>query len=161
MLNTFYPDKTFHLFDKILDQPGCLCKIETANPESLYQRLARYQDYTGKAFYFWKEGQGLYRADIPNIFAPNTGSLIRALHHISLSMHFGMYLFVDVGNALKSPIAVQMLEQLVRKQDNQNKLLIFAGGDMHIPEKLDSYFTTIRHKVASNAVNSSDSLLVN
>jgi len=148
MLNSFYPDKTFDMFDKLLEQPGCLCRIETPNPEKIYKRLDRYQDYTGRAFYYWKEGQGLFRTDIPNIYAPNTGSFVKALNHISMSIHFGIYLFVDIGNTLQSPLVIQILEQIISKQSEQEKLLIFAGNEIELPEQLRKYFTVIKHKVA-------------
>ena len=137
------------MFDKLVDQPGCLCRIETPHPEQIYKRLSRYQDYTGKAFYYWHEGQGLFRTDIPNIYAPNTGDFVKALHHISMSIHFGMYLFVDVGNALQSPLVIKLLEQIIRKQSEHKKLLIFAGNDIELPEKISNYFTVIKHKVAA------------
>lgn len=149
MLNSLYPDKSFNMFDRLLNQPRCLCKIETPIPEKIYQKLESYQDYTGKAFYYWHEGQGLFRTDIPNIYAPNTGNFIKALHHISMSIHFGMYLFVDIGNALQSPLAIKLLEQIIRKQSEHDKLVIFAGSEIELPEQISSYFTVINHKVAA------------
>jgi hypothetical protein len=160
VVNSFYPDKTFYIFDKLVDESGCLCKIETTNPEKIYQRLDHYQDYTGRAFYYWHEGEGLFRNDIPNIYAPNTGNFVKALHHISLSIHFGIYLFVDVGNALQSPLVIKMLEQIVRKQSEHEKLLIFAGKEIELPEQMSSYFTVINHKVATkNATATNPKLL--
>jgi len=147
------------MFDKLLEQPGCLCKIETTTPEKIYQRLDRYQDYTGKAFYFWKEGQGLYRTDIPNIFAPNTASFENALRHISLSIHFGMYLFIDVGNALQSPLVVKLLEKIIRNQSENDRLLIFAGTEIELPDQLSNYITLIKHKVADKRNTSPEQLM--
>jgi len=71
-MTSFYPDKAFYMFDKLLEHPGCLFQIETPQPDKIYSRLNRYQDYTGRAFYHWKKGKGLYRTDIPHIFAPHT-----------------------------------------------------------------------------------------
>ena len=160
MLNSFYPDRSFQLFDKLLEQPGCLCRIVTPHPEKVYQRLDRYQDYTGRAFYYWHEGQGLFRTDIPSIYAPNTGNFIKALHHISMSIHFGMYLFVDVGNALQSPLAIKLLVQIIRKQSEHEKLLVFAGNEIELPEQLSDYFTVLKHKVAAKNSTATNTALL-
>ena len=153
-----HPDKTFHIFDRLLSQPGSLCKIESDQPKVIYQKLSRYQDTTGKALYFWREGVGLHRIDIPNIYAPNTKSFIKALHHVSLSIHFGIYLFANIKNALHDPQAIKLIEQIANNQVGElnrssqqrgsNKLLIFVGNDLDIPEQLEEYFTVIRHRAA-------------
>jgi len=146
-MNSLYPDKAFYMFDKLLEHPGSLFKISTPQPQKIYDRLDRYQDYTGRAFYFWKNGRGLYRTDIPNIYAPHTGNLVKALQHISFSIHFGMYLFTDVNNALHAPMVMKTIVELANKQSEQKKLLIFAGEDIDIPEQIDCHFTSIRHKI--------------
>lgn len=136
------------MFDKLLEQPGCLCKINTPQPEKIFNRLDRYQDYTGKAFYNWTKGKGLYRTDIPNICAPNTANFINAIQHISLSIHFGIYLFTDVDKALHEPNVVNAIERIINNNHNQKKLLIFAGEKLDIPSQIDQHFTTVRHKLA-------------
>ena len=145
-MKSFYPDKAFHLFDKLLEQPQCLFQLNTENPDSIYQRLSRYNHYTGKAFYSWNKDQGLYRADIPNIFVPNTMNIMKALKHISISIHFGIYLFTDYGNALNAPIAVDLIKEISENNNQQKKLLIFADHDVDLPHELSEYFTTIKRK---------------
>jgi hypothetical protein len=66
-----------------------------------------------------------------------------------MSIHFGMYLFVDIGNGLQSPLVIKLLEQIIRKQSEHEKLLMFAGNDIELPEKISNYFTVIKHKVAA------------
>ena len=149
-MDSFYPDKAFHIFDKLIKQPGCLYQIDTPQPERIYSRLDRYQDFTGRAFYYWNRGQGLYRTDIPNIYAPNTGSFINAIQHIYLSIHFGIYLFTDIGRALHDPVVIKIIEHMQIKNNSQKKVLIFAGQELELPTHIESYFTSIRHKVANS-----------
>ncbi len=151
-MESFYPDKAFHMFDRLIKQPGCLYQIDTPQPERIYSRLDRYQDFTGRAFYYWHSGQGLYRTDIPNIYAPNTGNFINAIQHIYLSIHFGIYLFTDVGRALHDPLAIKIIEQMQSKNNSQKKVLIFAEQELELPTHIESYFTSIRHKVGKSNV---------
>lgn len=149
-MDSFYPDKAFHIFDKLIKQPGCLYQIDTSQPEQIYSRLDRYQDFTGRAFYYWNKGQGLYRTDIPNIYAPNTDSFINAIQHIYLSIHFGIYLFTDIGRALHDPLVIKIIEHMQIKNNSQKKVLIFAEQELELPTHIESYFTSIRHKVANS-----------
>lgn len=151
------------MFDKLIEQTSCLYKLNTPQPEEIYQRLDRYQDYTGKASYFWKNGQGLYRADLPNIYTPYTGNLVSALVHISHSIHFGIYLFTDVGNALQAPKAMKILADIADKSNHHQKIILFAGQDLDIPYFLEKKFTVIEHKLPTSRLHSANeqqSLLV-
>lgn len=147
-MSILYPDKVFYLFDKLIENPGCLYKMETSNPGSLYTRLNNYRDITGKAVYHWQKDQGLRRSDIPNIYAPRTENLTKALQHISLSIHFGIYLFTDIDKGLYSPKAMELIQELVKKQESQ-KLLIFADTKLDIPPQIDELFVSIRNKPTS------------
>ncbi|MFT5520221.1 MAG: protein-tyrosine-phosphatase [Enterobacterales bacterium] len=77
-----------------------------------------------------------------------------------MSIHFGMYLFVDVGNTLQSPLAIKILEHIVSKQSEHEKLLIFSGNEIKLPKQMSSNFTAIKHKVAAeNSTATNTSLL--
>jgi len=142
-----YPDKAFYMFDKLIEDDGCLFHLITSEPEKLFQRLSTYQNYTGKAFYYWNKGRGLYRTDIPNIYAPHTGNILNALQHISISLHFGIYLFSDVESALENPIAQKIMIDIIQKSKIQKKILLFAGQSVQIPIELEDDFTVIKHNV--------------
>ncbi len=136
------------MFDRLIEDEGCLFHMSTNEPEKLFQRLTTYQNYTGRAFYYWNKGRGLYRTDIPNIYAPHTGNILNALQHISISLHFGIYLFTNTEDDLENPIAQKIMRGIINKSEQQKKILIFAGQNLTIPINLESDFTIIRHNVA-------------
>ena len=147
-MNRFYPDNAFHMFDRLVEQPYCLFQINTPHPEKIYQRLVRYQDFSSRAIYAWKSGQGLYRTNLPDIFAPNTGNLINALLHATLSNHFGLYLFTDIGKALHSPRAIEIINSLTSKNFSHKKVLIFAEKSPDIPPQITQHFISIGHIIS-------------
>ena len=142
-MNYYYPDKAYHFFDKLISRSACIYKIETPVPEKIYTRLDNYHNYTGKAFYSWKKEQGLYRTEYPHIYAPRTDTFVNALHHISLSIHFGIYLFSNFGDALQTPRAIDLITNLVMKSKEQKRLVIFAGRDLDIPKEVESLILPI------------------
>lgn len=152
-----YPDNICYMFDKLIEHTNCLYKLNTSQSENIFKHLDQYQTYTGKASYFWKSGQGLYRIDLPNIYAPHTESLQSALEHISRSIHFGIYLFTDVGDALLSPRTMKILVDLADNNNQYQKVILFAGQDLKIPYFLDKKFTLAEHKSHSIELHRNES----
>jgi len=140
----YYPDKSFHLFDRMVEQNQHFYYIQTTQAETLAQRLATYQEYTGRVTYQWHDESGLRRYDIPHIVIPRTQNLLNAISHISQNNHFGIHLFTGFGDALQKPMALNVLDAYLNTHHNDRKILIFADPNPSIPREMNGAFQELR-----------------
>ncbi|MBT8448610.1 MAG: hypothetical protein KJO69_02915 [Gammaproteobacteria bacterium] len=141
----YYPDDSFHFFDKLVDQKSSFYYIKTRDCESLSKRLASYREYTGRVTYQWHQESGLRRFDIPHIVLPNTQNLLMALQHIRKSIHFGIYLITGFNDGLRQPIALNEIQAYLDSYHSARKLIIFADPQPQIPKEMHGFFTEIKH----------------
>jgi len=66
---------------------------------------------------------------------------------VALSIHFGIYLFTDIGKTLHSPLALKIIDNLTNNNSGQKKLIIFAEEGIDIPQQISHFFKTIHHRV--------------
>ena len=148
-----YPDKSFHFFDRLVDQSASFYYIQTLELESLGKRLASYQEFTGKVTYQWSQGTGLRRFDIPHIILPKTQDFLYALQHIRKSIHFGIYLVTGFNEALRQPAALNEIQAYLNSYHAARKLIIFADPNPDIPKEMLPNFSKIRHTPLIESTN--------
>ncbi len=141
----YYPDDSFHFFDKLVDQESAFYFIKMKDTESLGKRLASYQEFTGRVTYQWHEESGLRRFDIPHIILPKTQHLLSAMQHIRKSIHFGIYLVTGFGDGLQQAMALNEIQAYLDSYHAARKLIIFADPNPQIPKELSKTFKEIKH----------------
>ena len=142
----YYPDDSFHFFDKLVTQTASYYYVKIEDCESLGKRLASYQEFTGRVTYQWHRESGLRRFDIPHIILPRTNHLLSALQHIRKSIHFGIYLITGFDDGLHEPMALNEIQAHLDSYHAARKIVIFADARPQIPKEMMASFTEIKHR---------------
>lgn len=137
----------FGMVECLLDRPEKLFAIETIEPQLILQRLANYHAVTMNRVFFWQQEKGLYRPELPNSPAPHSKDLEQALMHVSTSIHFGIYAFTGVNQALRNPKVISLLKKIDQKSYPNKQVLLFIDEQLELPDVVNDCFTNITHKV--------------
>ena len=132
---------------RLLESGYPLGTIETAAPGRIEALFRRHERATGEAIYVWSQGRGLHRIGTEYIRIPHTETLARTLTFIASTIHYGVYLVVGQGEALRDEAVVERLRRFARSQDRVRRMVIFV--DRRIPgvHQLSGMAMRLRHDV--------------
>lgn len=89
------------LFDRIVASERNLIGIETRRADEVLEQFRRFAVRASRAVYLWEDGIGLVSLREDGVAVPGTTRLIDALRHIQTTLHFGVYLFRALPEALR------------------------------------------------------------
>ncbi|MGD8308438.1 MAG: hypothetical protein PVG98_03270 [Chromatiales bacterium] len=121
--------------------------IETGAPWRIEALFRRHERATGEAIYIWERRRGLYRIGTEYIRIPHTETLGRTLAFVASTIHYGVYVIVGMGEALREEAVVERLRRFARSQDRVRRMMVFV--DRRIPEvrELSGLTMRLRHDV--------------
>lgn len=123
------------LFDRVLASKQSLVVLEADDPAAVLEQFRTFARRSGQSVYSWQDEVGIYSLRDADMRVPGSKRMADALRYILQSMHFGIYLFVDVGQYLRPP-NTGILRQ-IGKVVGGNRKVVFVGYSKPLPESLD------------------------
>lgn len=93
---------TQQLFDRMLASPRTLLAIETPRGSVLLEQFRQFAVRTGNSIYVWSDAAGISSLREGEVSISGSSGLPEALRFVQLSRQFGVYLFSELGQALRS-----------------------------------------------------------
>jgi hypothetical protein len=121
--------------------------IETPSVERVVRLFRRHELATGQALYAWRPGAGLCRLGMENIRIPRTLTLGEALDFIGGSIHFGIYLILGAGDALRRERVIERLRRFARSPARVRRLVVLVDGSIPQVPELQPLTLQLRHGV--------------
>jgi hypothetical protein len=104
---------TPQLFERIVASPRALVAIDTPRGAEVLAQFKHFAVRSGNSIYAWGEEGGIASLREGGVSVPGSARLPEALRFIQASPQFGVYLFHELGAALRfSPLRAQVLALL-------------------------------------------------
>ena len=101
---------TPQLFDRIVSAERSLIAIETPRAAEVLAQFRHFAVRSGNSIYAWNESDGIASLRESEVSVPGSARLPEALRYIQGSMHYGVYLFHELGAQLRfSPARAQVI----------------------------------------------------
>jgi len=140
-------DNAIHalFFDRVLASKRNLIAIETAEVAQVIEQFRQLARRSGQSVYQWQEEAGIVSMRESEVRVPGSKRMTDALRYILQSMHFGIYLFTDVGSQLRPP-NTGLLRQIGRIHVGNERKVVFIGKSFEIPDSLDDLVERVTHE---------------
>jgi hypothetical protein len=104
---------TPQLFERIVAADRNLVAIDTPRPDEILAQFRHFAVRSGNSIYAWSDSDGITSLRESEVSVPGSARLPEALRHVQGSLHFGVYLFVRLAEAIRfSPARAQVLALL-------------------------------------------------
>lgn len=104
---------TPQLFERIVASPRALVAIDSPRGDEVLAQFKHFAVRSGNSIYAWSEEGGIASLREGGVTVPGSTRLPEALRFIQSSPQFGVYLFHELGAALRfSPMRAQVLAVL-------------------------------------------------
>lgn len=130
-------DAGAEVLERIVTSERNVVLLETGDNAGFIERLRRVARRSGQALYLWRQESGLLSLREGDMAVPGCRRLTDALRFVRRSMHFGIYLFDDVGALLRPPDMV-LLTQIARLGDGPARRVVLMGDAVDRGEALDA-----------------------
>ena len=126
---------TPQLFEQIVGDEKSVIAIDTPRADEILAQFRQFAVRSGNAIYAWNETEGILSLRGGDLAVPGSTRIADALRYVNASIHFGVYLFVGIGNILRfsptRPQAMAALRQIARGRvgGNARKLVLI---DTHV-----------------------------
>lgn len=130
------------MFERILGAPGQLLALEGPDSKTLIDQFRTLVRHSGQAVYLWDADVGLSSLREAQARVPGSQRLGQALRFVQQSIHFGVYLFLD----LPMPLAASdmaLLRQFGKGQSEQLRRVVLVDPSPRLLEGLDDVIERI------------------
>lgn len=138
-MNADVSDATMNalLFDRVLASKQSLVVLEADEPASVLEQFRTFARRSGQSVYLWQDEIGIVSLRDSDMRVPGSKRMADALRYVLQSMHFGIYLFVDVTQHLRPP-NTGILRQIGKAVGGNQRKIVFVGATgLALPESLD------------------------
>lgn len=123
------------LFEAMLAADKNLVALHTSNAPLAMTQLRQLAMRSGQSIYQWEADIGLVSMRDATVRVPSTQRMGDALRHIQRSLHFGVYVFVDVERELQ-PAHGLLLRSISESRGPAARKLVFLGASFKPPTEL-------------------------
>jgi hypothetical protein len=142
---------------RVIESDYRMAALETNDPERVVGLFKRLALTTGRATYHWQPESGLYRIGAEHILIPRTRSPDDLLSYVQAARHFGVYVIEGFDNAMGRGSIQRQLLNIVNKDDDVRRLMLFMGDRVRVPEGLHPYTATLRQNTGTAAAGGGSS----
>jgi len=120
--------------ERILAAPGALVALQARDSDALLAQFGTHARHSGQSIYVWQPETGLANLREVDVPMPGSQRFGNALRYIQQSLHFGIYLLMDVPLPLAAGDAT-LLRRLAREPAGHVRRIVLLDA---APELLDS-----------------------
>ncbi|HET7360205.1 MAG TPA: hypothetical protein VFJ04_08655 [Rhodanobacteraceae bacterium] len=135
------------IFERILGADGPLVVLETDQAEMLIEQFRQLARRNGQTAYLWREGAGLASLREGEVRVPGCLRMGDTLRYVLQSMHFGVYLFADVGVPISSA-NLSLLRQLTRSRSTHVRRVVLLTASPQLADSLGGIALALRRREA-------------
>lgn len=92
---------TPQLFDRIVSAERSLVAIDTPRGAEILAQFRQFALRSGNSIYAWSETEGITSLRDREVSVPGSARLPEALRFVQTSLHFGVYIFHELGAQLR------------------------------------------------------------
>ncbi len=146
MMASSPPKAGVEIFERILAAPGGLVVLEGGDSSVLLNDFRAIARHTGQAVYLWQPAQGLGSLRDAHARVPGCQRLGNALRYMQQSMHFGVYLLLDLELPL-SAMDATLLRQLARAPSGHVRRVVLLDAPQALVDHLGDAATRISSRL--------------
>ncbi|MEM9102875.1 MAG: hypothetical protein AAGB12_11195 [Pseudomonadota bacterium] len=137
---------TYHMLSEMVDSKHSLFYINTDATHTLASKLLEFQKEKDIASYRWQRGYGIWRNDLPGVYAPGSTTFCKALQFVANTPYLGIFLFENVGSDIIDTAIDPFIQRLAHITDDTRRICLITGIDLKIPEDYAPLFREHRYQ---------------
>jgi len=143
------PGLASRLFDEVLASSLNVVTLYTRSGAEILDQLRVFTRRSAQSAYWYRADLGLCSMRQDDIVVPGSKRLTDAIKHVGSTAHFGLYVFIDIGEKLTSPLIAQLRTFSRQRAGGVERRILMLEQKLDIPASLGEHCHHLLHQPRS------------